>query len=61
MRGFCCLVVEGGVSWVEPAIPLAFACADGGGPSPGGGSLRDMEDEAAKSRTWAWLLAKFHT
>ena len=55
------MVVEGGVSWVEPAIPVALARVDGGGPSPGGGSLRDMEGEAVKSRTWAWLLAKFQT
>ena len=52
MRSVGCLVVEGGVAWSKLADPAAFACADGGGPLPGGGSLRgrdpSMRAEAVK-------------
>ena len=42
------------MAWSKPANPVAFACADGGGPSPGSDSLRgrgpSMRDEAAKKK-----------
>ena len=47
------MVVEGGVLWLEPAIPVAAAREECGGPAPGGGSLRDMEADSAKIRPWA--------